>query len=347
MEMQTKYMKRCLQLAELGRGYVSPNPMVGAILVYKDEIVGEGYHQFYGQAHAEVNCIKNIASEKRKFIPESTLYVSLEPCVHHGKTPPCADLIISQNIQEVVIGCRDAFALVSGKGIQHLQEAGIKVSVGLLEEECKKINERFFTFHEKKRPYILLKWAQSCDGYIAGENGTSIKISNPYTDKLVHKWRSEEAAIMVGTNTALLDNPSLTNRLWTGLSPVRILLDSILRVPADYKIIDGKVRTIIFNTLKEMSEDNLVYVQYKADKPVIPQLLTMLHQQNIQSVMVEGGAMLLQSFIDNGLWDEARIITSGQHIYNGVAAPHLKKSKFIQSNSDTGDRVDFYKNIAE
>lgn len=219
------YMQRCLELAAMGAGQVAPNPMVGAVLVHQGRIIGEGYHRQYGQAHAEVNCVNSVAEEERSLIPLATMYVSLEPCAHHGKTPPCADLIVAQGIKQVVIGCMDTFSAVAGKGIEKLEKAGIKVETGVLEAECRQINRRFFTFHEQQRPYIVLKWAQSRNGLVAGAGGVPVRISNKYSDRLVHKWRSEEMGILAGTRTAINDNPRLNNRLWTGKDPVRIIID--------------------------------------------------------------------------------------------------------------------------
>jgi diaminohydroxyphosphoribosylaminopyrimidine deaminase/5-amino-6-(5-phosphoribosylamino)uracil reductase len=244
-------MKRCLDLAMQGCGSVAPNPMVGAVLVYSNKIIGEGYHQQYGGPHAEVNCINSVLAENKKFIPNSTLYVSLEPCNHHGKTPPCSDLIIQHKIPELVIGCKDPFELVNGTGIEKLKKAGVNIHPFLLEKEAVELNKRFFHFHQKKRPYIILKWAQTDDGFIALPKGIPLKISNEITDQLVHRWRSEEAAIIVGTNTAINDNPSLTNRLWGGANPIRIIIDKNLKVPTDHKIYDQSSVTYIFNEIEE------------------------------------------------------------------------------------------------
>ena len=259
------YMRRCLELATLGCGNVAPNPMVGAVLVFNDRVIGEGYHQKYGEAHAEVNCIDSVAEADKKLISSSTLYVSLEPCAHFGKTPPCADLIIQHKIPRVIIGCRDPFKEVDGKGIEKLKAAGVHIETGILEDDCRELNKRFFSFHTKQRPYVILKWAQTADGFIAATNHPPgertlkesaekkerLHISNEYSNRLVHKWRSEEAAILIGTNTALLDDPELTTRLWPGRSPVRLILDMDLRLPAHLKIFDRSVRTIVFNSIKE------------------------------------------------------------------------------------------------
>ncbi len=320
-------MRRCLQLAALGAGNVAPNPMVGAVLVNNDLIIGEGYHMQYGQAHAEVNCINSVASADRHLIPQSTLYVSLEPCSHFGKTPPCADLIIREKIKKVVVGCRDPFKEVNGKGIEKLQQSGVEVVTQILERECSELNRRFFTFHTKHRPYIILKWAQSNDGFIAGENyqnGKRTFISNDTSNRLVHKWRSEEAAILVGTNTALLDDPSLTTRLWMGANPIRLVIDRHLKLPLSLQLLNGAVRTIVFNLIKHEDRGNLMYYQVAGDTDLLHQILNALCQQLLNSVIVEGGAQLLQSFIDEGLWDEARIITnSSLYLNGGLPAPRL------------------------
>ncbi len=351
-------MHRCLELARNGLGHVSPNPMVGAVLMHNDRIIGEGYHKKFGGAHAEVNCIDSVSEENQHLINESTLFVSLEPCSHFGKTPPCADLIIKNEIPKVVIGCRDPFKEVDGKGIDKLIAAGVNVVLGLLEDECKDLNKRFFTFHTKHRPYTILKWAQTADGIIAAplnppQGGTldsdksRLLISNKYSNRLVHKWRSEEAAILVGTNTALLDNPSLTTRLWAGPSPVRLVLDMNLRLPSTLKIFNQEVRTIIFNSIKQDEDGNLKYLLLNKDDNVIHQMMKALCQLNIQSVLVEGGARLLQSFIDEGLWDEARVIT-GSATYNNVAqrkglhAPFLFNAINIDKTNLINDRIEIF-----
>ncbi len=336
-------MQRCLQLAALGAGQVAPNPMVGAVLVYAGRIIGEGYHQQYGAPHAEVNCINNVAYADKGFIENSTMYVSLEPCVHFGKTPPCADLIIANKIPHVVIGCRDSFAAVAGKGIEKLQRAGIKVTVGVMENECLSLNKRFFTFHEKQRPYIILKWAQSSDGNIGKHDSSQLKISNEFTNRLVHKWRSEEAAILVGTNTALLDDPSLTTRLWPGKNPVRLVIDSELKLPMHLKLFDGLAKTIVFNYRKQSETENLVYHKLNKEENILTQILSVLYKVNIQSVIVEGGAKLLQSFIEEGLWDEARVISNAElTIGNGVTAPVLKNNILVDEQKINTDVIAFY-----
>ena len=321
MTIDEKYIHRCLQLAELGKGNVAPNPMVGAVLVYDEKIIGEGYHKTFGEPHAEVNCINSVLEQNKSLIEKSKLYVSLEPCIHYGKTPPCTDLIIKNKILKVIIGCRDVFKKVDGKGIQKLQAEGVEVITGILENECIELNKRFFTFHEKQRPYIILKWAQSIDAKIAGANSERFFITNEFFNRLVHKWRSEEASIMIGTSTALLDDPFLTTRLWQGKNPVRLVLDMNLRLPSSLKIFNKQVKTIIFNKIKHEEEDDLIFYKLEPGN-ILEAILVALHKMNIQSIIVEGGAKLLQSFIDAGLWDEARLICNEQlNIGNGIKAP--------------------------
>lgn len=318
------YMHRCLELARLGAGFVAPNPMVGAVLVYENRIIGEGYHQVYGEAHAEVNCINSVSVADQQLIPLSTLYVSLEPCAHFGKTPPCSDLIIRHQIKTVVIGCRDPFTEVDGKGIEKLQHAGVTVTVGVLEAACRELNKRFFTFVTQHRPYIILKWAQTANGLIAGEGEERLLISQAYTNRLVHQWRSEEAAIVVGTNTGLIDDPSLTNRLWTGKHPVRIVVDRNLRLPTSLNLFDQQQKTIVINTVKAEERENLSYQKIAATEDTIDAILKLAYKEKLQSILVEGGASLLQSFINKGLWNEARVITNPLlTIPKGLQAPIL------------------------
>ena len=344
MSTQEKYMKRCLELAVKGLGHVAPNPMVGCVIVYEDEIIGEGYHEQYGQAHAEVNAINSV--KNKDLLKKSTLYVNLEPCSHFGKTPPCADLITEHKIPYVVIGSMDTNSLVSGRGIEKLAKAGIEVKVGILEEECKKLNKRFFTFHEKKRPYIILKWAQTADGFIdvkRKEESTSkpIQISNSDSKKLLHLWRSQEQAIVIGTNTALLDNPQLTVREVDGKNPLRITVDKWLRIPRDFHLFDQSTPTIIFTSVEEPSKSNLEYIKIDFEKPVIPEILDELYKRNIHSLMVEGGELFLNSFIDEGLWDAARVFISEKELGKGVSAPILKQNPVVRENI-SGDKLLFY-----
>jgi diaminohydroxyphosphoribosylaminopyrimidine deaminase/5-amino-6-(5-phosphoribosylamino)uracil reductase len=347
------YMHRCLELAALGYAHVAPNPMVGAVLVHEDRIIGEGYHQEYGKAHAEVNCIASVNVKDLHLIKESTLYVSLEPCAHFGKTPPCADLIVQKKIPKVVVGCRDPFVQVDGKGIEKLRNANVKVEVGVLEKECKELNKRFLTFHTEHRPYIILKWAQSSNNKIGSANSTRVLISNEYSNRLVHKWRSEEMAIMVGTNTAMMDDPALTTRLWPGANPIRLVVDMELKLPETLKLLDGKASTIVFNlhqhTIPEnikgrdLKEIGLSYYQVTSDVSLVHQVSNALYQLNIQSVLVEGGAFLLQSFIDENMWDEARVITNeGMIIDNGLPAPILKEYQLRHNEKLESDTINYF-----
>jgi diaminohydroxyphosphoribosylaminopyrimidine deaminase/5-amino-6-(5-phosphoribosylamino)uracil reductase len=346
MSDHERYMKRCLELAVKGLGYVAPNPMVGCVIVCDGEIIGEGFHERYGEAHAEVNAIN--AVKNKELLKKSTLYVNLEPCSHFGKTPPCADLIIEHKIPYVVIGSIDSNSLVSGKGIEKLAKAGIDVKVGILEDDCKKLNKRFFTFHEKKRPYIILKWAQTADGFIdakRNEENTSkpIQISNSDSKKLLHLWRSQEQAILVGTNTSLLDNPQLTVREVTGKNPLRITVDKWLRIPKHFHLFDLSTPTLVFTASDEPSQKNLEFIKIDFEQEIIPQILNELYKRNIQSLLIEGGEKILNSFIDAGLWDSARVFISEKKLIKGIAAPVLKSQPVIKENI-SGDKLLFYVN---
>ncbi|MCW3467382.1 bifunctional diaminohydroxyphosphoribosylaminopyrimidine deaminase/5-amino-6-(5-phosphoribosylamino)uracil reductase RibD [Chitinophaga nivalis] len=339
------FMQRCLELAAMGAGQVAPNPMVGAVLVHQGRIIGEGYHRQYGQAHAEVNCVNSVREEDQPLIPLSTMYVSLEPCAHHGKTPPCADLIVARGIGKVVIGCVDTFSAVAGKGIARLQQAGITVETGVLEAACRHLNRRFFTFHEKKRPYIVLKWAQTSNGFMGSVSGAPVKISNARSNRLVHKWRSEEMGILVGTRTAMLDNPRLNNRLWTGKDPVRLIIDRTLSIPRSYHVWDGSIPTI-FITAQETGTHGLTEtLQLDFTTPLLPQLLEKLHHRHLQSILVEGGSYVLQRFLEAGLWDEARIITGKGTLEEGQAAPLVGRATLTGTTFLDGDRIDYYERI--
>jgi len=335
MTIHEIYMQQCIQLALKGFGSVAPNPMVGCVIVSDGNIIGEGYHQQYGQAHAEVNAINSV--KNKELLLKSTLYVNLEPCSHFGKTPPCADLIIENKIPKVVIGSRDINSIVNGLGIKKLREAGINVTVGVSEDDCKKLNKRFFTFHNKKRPYIILKWAQTADGFIdlkrSEENpGKAMQISNPESQKLVHQWRGQEQAIIVGTNTALLDNPKLTARQSQGKNPLRISIDKWLRLPKQHHLFDKSTPTLIFTAADEPSETFLEYIKIDFEKAIIPQILNELFNRSIQSLIVEGGEQLLNSFIELGAWDEARVFISDKKIEKGINAPVLKTKPISKEN---------------
>jgi diaminohydroxyphosphoribosylaminopyrimidine deaminase/5-amino-6-(5-phosphoribosylamino)uracil reductase len=338
------YMQRCLELAKLGAGNVAPNPMVGAVLVYEERIIGEGYHKKYGEAHAEVNCINSVNQADIHLIEKSTLYVSLEPCAHYGKTPPCSELIIVKKIPNVVVGCRDSYEEVAGKGIENLKAAGVNVTVGILEKECLELNKRFFTFHEQQRPYIILKWAQSNNHKIANADHSRVMISKEETNRLSHRWRSEDASILVGTNTALHDDPSLTTRLWPGNNPVRLVIDLELKLPASLKLFNREAKTIVFNKIRQEQNENITYYKINADN-IIQQILQALYELKIQSVIIEGGTKTLQNFIDSNLWNEARVITNSQlEIDNGINAPSLKDEQLFFQEKIQNDTINYYIN---
>lgn len=318
-------MRRCLQLASLGRGHVAPNPMVGAVVVHEGRIIGEGYHRCYGKPHAEVNAIASVADES--LLPQSTLYVSLEPCSHYGKTPPCAELIVAKRIPRVVVGCLDPFPAVSGRGVARLREAGVEVITGVLEAECLALNRTFMTFQTRHRPFVTLKWAQSSDGFIdrVREPGEpAARISDDVSSVWVHRLRAESDAILVGTRTAISDNPSLTTRLWPGRSPLRIVLDEHARVPADRQLFTDGLPTLVVTgpeTDYPVLPPSVEVVHLPFGEALIPALLDELYRRRLQHLVVEGGAALLQSFIDSGQWDEARVETGPLVLGQGVAAP--------------------------
>jgi diaminohydroxyphosphoribosylaminopyrimidine deaminase/5-amino-6-(5-phosphoribosylamino)uracil reductase len=339
-----KYMWRCIQLARNGHAGAAPNPMVGAVIVCDGRIIGEGYHVRCGGPHAEVNAVRSVAQPE--LLRRSTIYVSLEPCAHYGKTPPCADLIVEKGIPRVVVGCRDPFARVNGLGIKKLRDASIEVTVGVLEEECRRLNSRFITFHSKKRPFVVLKWAESADGFIdvAREGGQPAKISTPLTSMLVHKRRSEVDAIMVGTRTALLDNPSLTVRLWPGRSPMRVVIDRSGAIPTDAHLKDGSVPTVVYTAggSPRAERSGVEYVAIDFAQPVLPQILSDLHSRGVQTLMAEGGRQLLQSFIDAGLWDEAYVERGSVELHGGVEAPVMPGGARLHSEDIFGVRIDHY-----
>lgn len=317
-------MQRCLDLAILGMGNVAPNPMVGCVIVHDGLIIGEGYHEKFGGPHAEVNAIQSV--KNKELLAESTLYVSLEPCAHFGKTPPCSDLIIENRIPKVVIGTADPFAQVSGKGIERMKNAGIEVECGILEKECRDLNRRFFTFHENKRPYVLLKWAQTLDGFIdtdRTETQHPTWITNALSKRLVHKQRSEESAILIGTNTAEFDNPALTVREWAGNQPIRLVIDRIGRLNPTLHVFDEKATTWVFTEKQRSDSEQLKFILLDFSQDILPQLLAELYKRDILSVVVEGGSILLNSFLRDGLWDEAFVYTGNQFFGRGVEAPHI------------------------
>lgn len=313
MQKNEYYIKRCIHIAKNGFGTTRPNPMVGALVVYNDKIIGEGFTSAYGGNHAEVNAINSV--KDKTLLSQSTLYVTLEPCSHFGKTPPCSDLIIKHKILEVVIGCIDNNPEVAGRGIAKLKASGCKVTVGVLESECKTHHKRFFTFHNKKRPFIILKWAETKDGFIAPQ--TKVKqepvwITNSYSRQLVHKWRAEEQAILVGTKTVLEDNPSLTVRDWTGENPVRLVLDKTSKLDASLNGFNTDAKTI------RITSQTIDF-----DQPIAAQICKLLYENNINSVIIEGGAKTISSFIKEKLWDEARVFIGNMNFISGVKAPEL------------------------
>lgn len=328
MNQHEIYMLRCLELAKNARANVAPNPMVGSVIVCNGKIIGEGYHQLYGEAHAEVNAIQSV--ENQELLKDSTLYVNLEPCAHHGKTPPCSNLIIEKQIPRVVIGCQDSFSEVSGKGIEKMRKAGIEVIVGILEKESRELNKRFFTFHEQKRPYIILKWAETLDGFMDMERSGTFDphinwITHTNLKVPVHKWRSEEMGIMVGTMTAKNDNPRLDTREWKGINPLRILIDENLDLPENLHLFDGSIHTLVFTAHPKENSSNLEFVVVDFSTDFLVQVFQHLYERNIQSVLVEGGQFLLQSIINHGVWDEARILIGNKTFGKGLTAPKLHK----------------------
>lgn len=321
---EEKFMVRAIELAKLGMGQVAPNPMVGCVIVHRGLVIGEGYHRKYGEAHAEVNAINSVRNQE--LLCESTMYVTLEPCSHFGKTPPCADLVVQMGIPKVVIGSMDPNEKVSGRGIERLKMAGCQVETGLLEEECNRMNRRFLTFHQKKRPYIILKWAQTEDGFIDRDRGLTefgqpTWITNDLSRIAVHKMRSDEAAIMVGTKTALKDDPSLTVREWSGNHPLRMVLDRRGILPATSALMDQSTETLVFTGKKMESRTNLEYVTIDFDGKMLQEINRILVERGIQSLLVEGGKSLLESYLREGLWDEARIYIGNARFGSGVKAP--------------------------
>lgn len=320
-------MKRCLEISKMGLPAALPNPSVGAVIVHNDRIIGEGFTAAYGGSHAEVNAIN--AVKDKSLLAYATMYVSLEPCSHFGKTPPCCDLLIKYKIPTVVIGIIDSNNKVSGEGIKRIKASGANVIVGILEKECFESNERFFTYHEKKRPFIILKWAESHDGYIAPEFKKiqqPVWISNIYSRQLVHKWRSEEQAILVGTNTVIADNPKLDTRDWAGKNPIRIVLDQKNRISQASQVFDNQIKTIVLTSRKLSSEkENIIFESINFEQNLSEQIGTILFQHGIQSVIIEGGQKTLQTFIDANLWDEARVFKSNVVLKSGTKAPILPK----------------------
>lgn len=334
------YIKRCIELAKKATGKTYPNPLVGAVIVHNGKIIGEGYHQKAGESHAEINAINSVKNPE--ILPESTIYVSLEPCAHFGKTPPCSLKLKEIGFKNVVIGAMDSHDKVNGKGKKILMDAGIETISGILEDDCRELNKRFFTFHEKKRPYLILKWAESQDGFI-DKDYKPTKISNELASQFVHQIRSEEHAILVGTQTALNDNPSLTTRLIEGRNPVRILIDFELKVPRDFKIYNNEAPTLVFNQEKDTEEENIKFIKISKEN-FLEKLLQKLYENQIQSVLVEGGSRTLQTFIDANLWDETIIIKNENLILeNGTKAP-IFEGNLVEEIDFRDNRVSFYRN---
>lgn len=344
-----KYMARCLQLAACGQRNAAPNPMVGAVIVYNGKIIGEGYHIRCGEAHAEVNAIRSVKDPS--LLQKATIYVSLEPCSHYGKTPPCADLIISKQIPRVVIGCMDPFSLVAGRGIAKLKAAGIEVTVGVLEAQCRNLIRKFITFNTQKRPYITLKWAKSANGYldVLRSDGSPFVLSSEESSIFVHKQRAENMAIMVGRKTALLDNPTLTTRHWYGRNPVRLVIDKELSLPESLHLFDGTTPTWIFTAQApgqaQIHHNNIEYIQLNFSTDILPQVMQILYDRKIQSLLVEGGSKLLQSFIDLDLWDEGYVEHTPHILNKGVTCPKWKENTFFEIEKYFGRSFLHYKNI--
>ena len=341
MNRMDQYMLRALELAGQGSGWVAPNPMVGAVLVHNDRIIGEGFHEQFGEGHAEVNCLRSVQPKNQHLIAESTLFVTLDPCSHFGKTPPCCDLILEQGIKQVVVGSVDPNPAVQGRGIARLKASGVEVISAVLEEDCRKLNKRFYCFHQQRRPYIVLKWAQSSDGKIAGSGTDRLLISNGLSNRLVHRWRAEEAAVMVGRKTVSMDNPVLNNRLWYGANPIRIVADPQLSLSGPLNIFDQQIPTIIINSIRDEKRDNLHFV--RAETSDLKEMLDRLYQLNILSVLVEGGQNLLQQFIDSGYFDEIRIIENQQlTVEGGLNAPVVHAAAYRAQEFLDNDRITYY-----
>ena len=333
MKIHEKYINRCIEIAKNGLGTTRPNPMVGCVIVHNNLIIGEGFTSPYGGPHAEVNAIQSVTDTS--LLKSATLYVTLEPCSHFGKTPPCSDLIIKNEIPKVVIGMVDDNSLVAGQGIKKLEKAGCHVTVGVLEKECKAHHKRFFTFHNKKRPYIILKWAESADGFIAPKTKDEQKpvwITNTYSRQLVHKWRAEEQAILVGGNTVMQDNPSLTVRDWSGLHPTRIVIDTHNSLPNEYAVFNTTAKTI-----------RLTKNEIDFSKPLASQICKHLHEHNITSVIIEGGSKTLQTFINENLWDEARVFYGTNQFTEGTKAPVIS-GQLISETKILNDTLKYYTN---
>lgn len=333
MTSEEQFITRCFDLALNGLGSVSPNPLVGSVIVYNDQIIGEGWHKKYGEPHAEVNAVASVGD--KSLLASSTVYVNLEPCAHYGKTPPCADMLVASRVKKVVISNVDSNELVAGKGIEKLRNAGIEVVTGILESEGRHLNRRFFTFMEKRRPHIILKWAQTSDGFISKHNNDPGRVSNDLSKKLLHRWRTEEDAFLIGTQTAASDNPQLNVREWTGRNPKRIVIDRYLRLDKSLHLFDGSQPTIIYNTIK--NEDDYVKISNIND------IVHDLYKRKIQSVVIEGGTQTINLFMEAGLWDEARVFVSNLNFESGVSAPKISG---VSTSTDIGDnKLLIYQNL--
>jgi len=341
---QISHIKRCFELAQRAKGNTAPNPLVGAVLVCNEQIIGEGWHQHYGSAHAEVNCLASVKEADKHLICESTMYVNLEPCAHYGMTPPCANRLVQEKVKKVVIANTDPFEKVNGNGIQILNAAGIEVETGVLEKEGLWLNRRFFCFHEQKRPYIILKWAQTKEGYFAPADRGRFWITNKHSQQMVHKWRTEEGAILVGTNTAINDNPHLTARLWTGKQPLRIAIDRKLKIPTTHNLFNSEAATWIINEEKELLDGNVHFMKCGFNDTLLKEVLNQLYNARILSLIVEGGAALLQSFIQQGLWDEARVFTGSNTLVGGILAPTLDNAMPAFQTQIDNDMLNVYVN---
>ncbi len=336
-------MRRCIELAKNGLGTTYPNPMVGSVIVYNNKIIGEGWHKKSGEPHAEVNAIRSV--KNKSLLEKATIYVSLEPCSHFGKTPPCCDLIILNKIPNVVIGTVDSNIKVAGNGIKKLIEAGAKVTVGVLGAECYELNKRFFTFHEKKRPYVILKWAESKDGFIAPlktlrKEQKPVWITNEFSRQLVHKWRSEDQAILVGTQTVIDDNPKLDVRDWKGNNPVKVIIDQNNRIPLESQVFEGQSKTIVFSkTLPKNKKENCIFEIVDFEKNIADQILQSLYKHQIQSIIIEGGQKTLQTFIDEDIWDEARIFIGTNYFEKGIKAPIIPFKNKSKSSIEKDELV--------
>lgn len=326
-------MRRCFDLAVNGLGLTSPNPLVGSIVVHKDRIIGEGFHTGYGNAHAEVEALRSVKESDKHLLSESALYVNLEPCSHHGKTPPCSDLILQSGIKTVVVGALDPNPVVNGNGVRMLRNAGVTVIEDVMRDECIQLNKRFYTYHQLKRPYVILKWAQSQDGFIATKPLKRMHLSNQLSQMLTHKWRAEESAILIGFNTASIDDPELTVRNWNGKNPLRLVYDPELELDKSLKIFNDESATWVLNNVKESDEENVFYKKITSENWV-NETLELLYQNQILSVIVEGGTKTLETFIHQGVWDEARIISTPHTLKDGLKAPLL-----LSSNTSASEQI--------